>query len=525
MEHVPGILAALLLAVIFPIGIFISRDNVRSRRQDIIRQFEALFRGGSAGATSSGDHWAFTQTGSREWEIVPSFEFVKSKYFEREPGSVLASDRPRAEPKREWYSIPVLIFIGLSAICTHSVVIRSIDACFVDPAARSEEAGVPRAAADGQGHGTTASQPASGADLMVVGRSATAESAAAASIGSCASKYTAFVFGDVSPGASLTDRNRHYLQTMTIVCFAFFAAYIASIRSFIRAVSNFDLSPLTFFRANIHMICTIVLSVVLWKVAGAGGGAAASSGLLPTQIEKFGGPFGFGIFILAATLFGLHYRLADRILATHWRRGLIKLEDHRALDATKVIPLELISGIDQEIRSRLEDHNLLDVQNLAYANPIMLFVETPYGIYQSIDWVAQAQLANAVGVERFLALHRIGIRTIFDLGSVYGFCKAFAANGAQHEITTVSGAELRIAVSRLLIDDTVLEMAQRTDEAVQSAATALVALYLQDLAVRRLRQIWDRIGARLPGFADIAASDRQRDGRNEPVSDTAAQAA
>jgi hypothetical protein len=79
MEQHLGWLGAALLAVVFPIGIFISRDNVRSRRQDIIEQLESLFKRDRK--TETRDGGPMGQATSQEWEIVPSFEFVKSKYF------------------------------------------------------------------------------------------------------------------------------------------------------------------------------------------------------------------------------------------------------------------------------------------------------------------------------------------------------------------------------------------------------------------------------------------------------------
>jgi hypothetical protein len=54
------------------------------------------------------------------------------------------------------------------------------------------------------------------------------------------------------------------------------------------------------------------------------------------------------------------------------------------------------------------------VQNLATANPILLYVESPYGLLEVIDWMAQAQLLVELGPERFLQARAAGVR---DMGA------------------------------------------------------------------------------------------------------------
>ena len=82
------------------------------------------------------------------------------------------------------------------------------------------------------------------------------------------------------------------------------------------------------------------------------------------------------------------------------------------------LPLDMIDGLTDFVRFRLEELEYEDVQNLATANPVLLYVETPYNILQIIDWIAQAQLITAVGPKKVLELRRINVRTIFDLARI-----------------------------------------------------------------------------------------------------------
>lgn len=180
-----------------------------------------------------------------------------------------------------------------------------------------------------------------------------------------------------------------------------------------------------------------------------------------------------------------------------------KLDPH-----SKLIPLTILDGIDNFIAFRLEEANVFDVQNLAASNPIMLHIESPYGIYQTIDWVAQAQLCTVVGPERFLLLKTLNIRTIFDLERAV-LPRRSSTKPPSVEIAPDEG--LVLAIGAALFGDNNRDAELRksfnlpttllTKEGGGTPSLGLtrhiVSVMIDDLHVHRLRQIWKHIAVQL----------------------------
>lgn len=292
------------------------------------------------------------------------------------------------------------------------------------------------------------------------------------------------------------------INVLTVAGLAFAGAYFFSLRLFLRAVIVFDLSPATFLRAFAHMILSVILAVVLfrflpdwnqlqqmWDFAG-----AAENVISPATVTH--GALN-GIWLVAA--FGLGFvpeSALDHVL--RFSRLTYKRRYSEVEAFSPVVPLTIIDGIDIYTAFRLEEANIHDVQNLATYNPIMLHIESPFGIYLTIDWVAQAQLCTVVGPDRFLLLRTFNIRTVFDLQ------QAVLGENADPSIAA--------AVGRIIVSDTTRDKEMRaklieaqagaapemTGSAFSEAAIKhLVGVMLDDLHVHRLRQLWNKIVGRL----------------------------
>lgn len=309
-------------------------------------------------------------------------------------------------------------------------------------------------------------------------------------------------------------------QQLTVIgSLAFAGAFIAAIRNFVRSIAVFDLSPYTFLRHTAEIVASVIFTIILFAVfrdpmSGITGlvanvlpGSAepAAAPAVATAAGNHIQPIWFGL----APLLGLLPQSATKFLLIKFQNLInwIKTTDDRFIDVTKIVSLDIIDGIDYETRFRLEECGIYDVQNLATYNPIMLHIESPYGIYQVIDWVGQAQLCHILGPEKFLIFRELNIRTIFDLeraiSSKYSV-KAFdeicagvllASTSSLRETVKISATKpiaMDADKAEAVDADTFCIWARkrmlRDDD---SRSTEHVLRWIaDDLHVRRLRRLW-----------------------------------
>ncbi len=275
-------------------------------------------------------------------------------------------------------------------------------------------------------------------------------------------------------------------ELIGILTYAFLGGYLWTVQYLIRRVANFDLKPLSFLRSAIHILLGLVVSAAAWH---------ASQSMIDEKLAV-AAPLAFLIGMYPALMI-------DKLMA---RFSFMQLR--RVSDSTKAlceeIPLDTVQGIDPYIKFRLSEFEIEDVQNLATTNPIQLFVETPYGLYESIDWVAQAQLIVAVGTAKTKQLRDINIRTIFDLEKAL-FNPAFSRRLLSILVPNMTEQEANTAIVAAVANQPVVawwtgEMHAGTSEVAldyRDFLQAIVGLLRDDLHVLRLRQVWDVIRERL----------------------------
>ena len=262
----------------------------------------------------------------------------------------------------------------------------------------------------------------------------------------------------------ITDGLRQYQsESLGVIAAAFAGAYVFAILYLIKRVSNYDLNAFSFVRVAFQMVVACFVAAYLFH------SARQTMGL--DKLEAMSG----GVTLGLAFLCGLFPTLGLTTLMNRYPALQLKRVDPTAYRHCRILPLQIIDGIDQNIMFRLAEFEIEDAQNLATINPILLYIETPYGLYEIVDWISQAQLVLAVGPDKLDKLREISVRTLFDL-----------------ENYTKCDESCDMVAEAILPNPTAATAALPDDQRLQRRRTQvreMIKIMLDDPHVGRLRQL------------------------------------
>jgi hypothetical protein len=240
-------------------------------------------------------------------------------------------------------------------------------------------------------------------------------------------------------------------NTGAAIAAGFIGAYIFTLQYLVGRVRDYELSPTSFLIASVAIIEGCFVVAIARHLTFSQSPHAAFTALA----------FVLGYF----PTFGITW------LVEKTRVRNLKRNEPAAYQRRFVLPTDMVDGVDMQIKFRLVEAGIHDVQNLATANPVLLYVETPYSFLTILDWIAQAQMIIAFGGNVAADLHTIGVRTIFDL---YAMAEA---------------PETRMLVLKKVWPEAVKPDDSKT--ATEEMFAILLKVVTGDVHVRRIQTFWE----------------------------------
>lgn len=196
------------------------------------------------------------------------------------------------------------------------------------------------------------------------------------------------------------DMVRQVRRAVLMIQCAFLGAFMWSLQYLLRRAQARDIGPTTIYRICLYILFGIILAIFVTH--------------LSEQTESFLGTANFESslpvvgFITGYFSIEIFERMADTVMR---RRAAMKTDERPP-------SLLVVEGISYDTAARLRELWLDDAYALAQSNPVEIFLKTPFGLEQCIDWTAQAMLLCRTKPALFTFLRAQGVRTILELDAL-----------------------------------------------------------------------------------------------------------
>ncbi len=324
-------IATMVLSIAVPLLIIIGKQAVKHIRAETFLRLEASFLKPNTDDTLD----------PQEALMDPTFDSVRCKYLESPVAEVDAEGRPRWSGFDRMFGwLTPTILYGFSVVVFGIIVAFIVDRLFVSGWLM---------VGPGCGESLNKCLPLS-AQMMLLGLR--------------------------EPSAAFAADFAYAHNTAVMLGFAFTGAYLWCVLYLIRRVNNYDLTPYSFLLCGMRILLAVAIALTVRHtiftnaslVTEAGGAIAGETG------------FATYLAVLVAFLLGFYPAAGLDYLVKRGQEFTIKRPHPDAAALRHTLPLDMIDGLTDFVRFRLEELEYEDVQNLATANPVLLYVETPYNI-------------------------------------------------------------------------------------------------------------------------------------------------
>lgn len=253
---------------------------------------------------------------------------------------------------------------------------------------------------------------------------------------------------------------RAYEQgTLSIMVFAFLGSFIWSVQYILNRVMTRDISPAEFYRISINIIFAVTLAVAIRHSISTIFSMGEGANILPPE----------RLDVMLPTLGFLIGLFPNFFL--NWLVRKVQKAGFEKEEKADPLPLEQIEGLSDYAIFRLRDLGIENAQNLAFANPVTLYMRTRMGLAEAIDWVGQAFLLTTFKFDDTKKLRDVRVRTISDLaGYVEMEASPVTERGQADGVPALFPRELTRVVALLGNDPTYVRLRELRNALTQPAS-------------------------------------------------------